>query len=441
MAKRSTIIVMTSLLVLALSLPAMAEGFVRLDLSGEVGADFLYLPGEGLSATGTVRAAVGLTRFGTDGGMKVFLDLAGAESKREGQPFGTPAFSANEEALRLQVVSARVESYGSFWPQGPMIRTTAGRFGRNYSDWVIADGFYGDGISVEEMSAGDWVLNVTHLWLDPANRATALSIAGKLGGTETGLAWVNHSGGNDWALRMATSLYGLNVNGTYARDDLNDAMAFRVNLDANLPEASVGIVLNGLDGDFWPRFRKMNDEGKLSVNPDRRRGYTVTTKTAVSELNVTGAYGWSEYYDGTDERTDVSVSLNKRVGPWDITYTVSRRAPVDGSWINITNELGARWGDLDLGYKLELPSNQPETHTFSASTKLLLPWLSHHRVDLAGKVALVGNVTRYEADAQWTVPNGWYAGVHYANYNRDGGPSKGEEADGLYLASGFKVTF
>lgn len=108
----------TSLLVLALSLPAMAEGFIRMDLSGEVGADFLYIPGERLNATGTVRATVGLTRFGLDGDMKVFLDLAGAESKREEQPFGTPAFSANEGNLRLQVMSARVEDYGSFWPRG-----------------------------------------------------------------------------------------------------------------------------------------------------------------------------------------------------------------------------------------------------------------------------------------------------------------------------------
>jgi hypothetical protein len=221
---------------------------------------------------------------------------------------------------------------------------------------------------------------------------------------------------------------------------VNDAMAFRVNLDANLSGASVGVVLNGLDGDFWPRFRKMTD-GKLAVNPDRRRGYTITTKTAMSEINITGTYGWSESYDGTDERTDASLGLNKRIGPWDITYAVSRRAPVDGSWVNITNELGARWGDLTLGYKLELPSNQTETHTISASTKVLLPWLSNHRVDLAGKVALVGSITRYEADAQWTVPNGWYAGVHYANYNRDGGPSKGDAPDGLYLTSGFKVTF
>lgn len=125
--------VVTSLLVLALSLPAMAEGFIRMDLSGEVGADFLCIPGEGLNATGTVRTTVGLTRLGLDGDMKVFLDLAGAESKREEQPFGTPAFSANEGNLRLQITSARVEGYGSSRPRGHMIRTTVGRFGRNYA--------------------------------------------------------------------------------------------------------------------------------------------------------------------------------------------------------------------------------------------------------------------------------------------------------------------
>lgn len=346
-------------------------------------------------------------------------------------------------SVRLRVSSARIESHGPLWLDGPEVRFRAGEFYTNYSDWV-ARSIGRRGVELYDLPIGP---NTLRLHYGFPNEWFALRLDGGVNEQTARLVALHRpaDSGDDYETDAHLYMRLGSARGTYtavnlAQDGTSGAGAFEVERVRRMGRTALGSIrMWNVSEAFAPPRARRNRDGETVAFAAGQVGVEARAERTMGDLTY-----------GTRLTYAVPIATPSPVESWAVYLSHDSETKVNIEIERVEQQVS------DPAYLLRLQRDATpdgvDLLTIVEWDKQVTSWMAEAAKDVTVgaqpveiSLTLLGTEgpPALKTQAQWDAPNGFRMGVHYATHDSDafGLDPIDRHPAGLYITASVSMEF
>ncbi|HEY8424530.1 MAG TPA: hypothetical protein VIK73_00750 [Limnochordales bacterium] len=432
-------VVLSALLVAALSVPTLAAGF---ELSGSLEGDFTW------RQQATDEGPRGLS---TSTELTIGAQTGTAERGLRAEVTASPVWypGLTDSTASINITRAFIEAKGQLWRGGEPATARIGSLDVAYSPYIGQ--FAEEGLSISGLGFGPVGLSAfagRDVAVSRDNTVVGAQLRAALPAAGLAATAVNVNGRYDLELAAAAMpMPGVTVSGIYARSETSGSdvpQLSRIDAQAQIrPDLTVAAGYRKVWNTFMPVYRAFDEDGnEYGWLADNRgeHGVTVAVNTVQHGVNVAGGVDLYEKWVDEDGKPIANPTQHREIAlaaatnlrgaqvgaatQWDLL----ERAPIESS-LSVAYPVAMPGLMVVPAYKATLYGTDAVKHELSAEATVdVVPQMPG--------IGLSGRLTR-ETDGQLT----WGAGVRYTAPSGLSVAVEHDSQDGAKVEAGIKASF